>query len=369
MKMSARKPAIAVSAATALLVLAACGGSSSGDSGLKASDLGGSPEAGVVKAGALKGQSVQFVGYGGEIQEGQMKSLKAWATTSGAKITEDSPPDYAKLQAQVKSNKGSWDVVDVEDSWAAANCGTLLMKLDDSIVDRSQLPKDNQGDDCSVPFVATGNIFAYNADKLKTAPQTWNDFFDTKAFPGKRALYAGNPVAIFEAALMADGVDAADLYPLDVKRAFKKLDTIKSSLVFWTTGAQAQQMVESGQADMGIFWSGRVLGGVKAGANWKPVHDRPLLQYDVLVVPKSAPNPIAAMSLINFALGKTASEEGTQRTGYPGTNINAKPKLEPVVAEFQANVAPFKDPVTIDSTYWGKNVADYIDQWTTWING
>ena len=27
------------------------------------------------------------------------------------------------------------------------------------------------------------------------------------------------------------------------------------------------------------------------------------------------------------------------------------------------------DPVTIDSKFWGKNVADYIDQWTTYING
>ncbi|GAA3522943.1 extracellular solute-binding protein [Aeromicrobium panaciterrae] len=369
MSISSRRSALALSAAAAMVVLAACGGSSSDESGLTAGDLGGAPEAGVVKDGVLKGQSVQFVGYGGDIQKLQVGILTPWATKSGAKITQDSPTDYAKLKAQVTAGKGTWDVVDVEDSWAAANCGTLLRKLDDKIIDRSQLPEDNKGTDCAVPIVGTGNIFAYNADKLKTAPQTWADFFDTKTFPGKRGVYAGNPVAIFEAALMADGVAASDLYPLDVDRALKKLDTIKSSLVFWTTGAQAQQMVESGQADMGIFWSGRVLNGVKAGANWKAVHDRPLLQYDVLVVPKSAPNPVAAMSLINFALGEEASTKTTEGSGYPGTNVNSKPKVDKVTGEFQANVAPFKDPVTIDSEFWGKNVADYIDKWTTWING
>ena len=47
-----------------------------------------------------------------------------------------------------------------------------------------------------------------------------------KKFPGRRAL-RNHPIATLEAALMADGVAPDKLYPLDVDRAFKKLEEIK----------------------------------------------------------------------------------------------------------------------------------------------
>ncbi|MEV0186559.1 extracellular solute-binding protein [Streptomyces sp. NPDC050625] len=358
-----------LAAIAATTSLAACGGSSDARD-LTAADLGGGPpKAGVVAEGVLKGEEVVFVGYGGEVQDRQVKDLDPWVETSGATVKQDSPTDTAKLEAQVKSKKVTWDAVDATDTWAAAHCDDLLTKLDDDIIDRSQLPDDNKGTECGVPFVGTGNIFAYNADTVKNAPRTWGDFFDTKKFPGKRALYSGNPVGIYEAALMADGVAAEDLYPLDVDRALKKLDTIKNDLVFWSTGAQSQQMVESGQADMGIFWSGRVLNADRAGANWEPVYDRPVLQYDVMVVPKGSANPVAAMSLINHMLGKEYSEKITEGSGYPSTNKLAKPKVDKVTAKFVANSAPYTDPVSIDSKFWAENLSGYVDQWTTWING
>ena len=33
--------------------------------------------------------------------------------------------------------------------------------------------------------------FAYNTENLKSAPKTMKDFFNTKKFPGKRAIYKG----------------------------------------------------------------------------------------------------------------------------------------------------------------------------------
>jgi spermidine/putrescine-binding protein len=52
---------------------------------------------------------------------------------------------------------------------------------------------------------------AYNADKLKTAPTSWADFWDTKTFPGKRGLRKGAKYTL-EFALMADGVAPKDVY-------------------------------------------------------------------------------------------------------------------------------------------------------------
>ena len=48
---------------------------------------------------------------------------------------------------------------------------------------------------------------------------------------------------------MADGVDVKDVYnvlgtPEGVDRAFKKLDSIKSNLVWWEAGAQPPQLLQ-----------------------------------------------------------------------------------------------------------------------------
>ena len=45
-------------------------------------------------------------------------------------------------------------------------------------------------------------------------------------------------------ALLADGVPADKLYPIDMDRAFHKLDEIKPHItVWWTTGAQPAQLL------------------------------------------------------------------------------------------------------------------------------
>jgi putative spermidine/putrescine transport system substrate-binding protein len=57
-----------------------------------------------------------------------------------------------------------------------------------------------------------------------------------KGFPGTRAL-RNDPQTVLEAALLADGVPRDKLYPLDVDRAFKKLEQIKPDIAVWWTSA------------------------------------------------------------------------------------------------------------------------------------
>ena len=58
---------------------------------------------------------------------------------------------------------------------------------------------------------STTSCSATTSDKLKDAPKGWADFFDTKKYPGKRALRQG-PKTTLEIALMADGVAPKDVY-------------------------------------------------------------------------------------------------------------------------------------------------------------
>jgi len=87
-----------------------------------------------------------------------------------------------------------------------------------------------------------------------------------KKFPGRRAL-RNHPIATLEAALMADGVAPDKLYPLDVDRAFRKLEEIKPNVtVWWTSGAQSAQLLTTAEVDMVMAWNGRITALTKEGA-------------------------------------------------------------------------------------------------------
>lgn len=201
-----------------------------------------------------------FTSWGGTTQDAQTET---WATpytaASGTDVVQDGPTDYGKLKAMVEGDAVSWDVVDVEFDYALqAGAAGLLEPLDFSVIDKSALDprfvSDYAVGSFYYSFVLGYNPAAFGADK----PQTLADLFDLQKFPGKRTFYKWSAPGVIEAALIADGVDPAHLYPLDLDRAFKKLDTIKSEIIWWTGGAQSQQLLASGEAPIGLFWNGRL---------------------------------------------------------------------------------------------------------------
>ena len=136
----------------------------------------------------------------------------------------------------------------------------------------------------------------------EAAPNSWADFWDVKKFPGRRAL-RNHPIATLEAALMADGVAPDKLYPLDVDRAFKKLEEIKPNItVWWTSGAQSAQLLNDGEVDMEMAWNGRVSAVAKEGAKVAFTYNQGILQSTSLCILKGAPNLETAVSFLNEAV-------------------------------------------------------------------
>ena len=146
------------------------------------------------------------------------------------------------------------------------------------------------------------------------------DLFNVKKFPGKRCFYKWSFAGVLEATLLADGVKPDELYPLDLNRAFKKLDTIKKDIVWWSTGAQSQQQLASGQCPISLMWNGRVQAledsGVPVAMSW----DDNLTTGDMLVIPKGAPNIAAARKFIAYATSAEAQAKFATATGYAPVN-------------------------------------------------
>ncbi|MGE0237269.1 MAG: extracellular solute-binding protein, partial [Parvibaculaceae bacterium] len=98
---------------------------------------------------------------------------------------------------------------------------------------------------------------------------TWAEFFDTEKFPGRRAMMSYDAYAQLEAALLADGVPADKLYPLDVDRAFTFLEANKHKVaVWWDSGSQAAELVTTGEVDYALIYSGRVAYSKDAGMTY-----------------------------------------------------------------------------------------------------
>ena len=102
---------------------------------------------------------------------------------------------------------------------------------------------------------------------------------------------------------MADGVAPDKLYPLDVDRAFKKLEEIKPHItVWWTSGAQSAQLLNDGEVDMVMAWNGRVSALAKEGAKVAYTYNQGILQSTSLCVLKGAPNLATAIKFLNEAV-------------------------------------------------------------------
>ena len=99
-----------------------------------------------------------------------------------------------------------------------------------------------------------------------------------------RRLYAKVNGGLLEAALLADGVPADQLYPLDVERALAKLGTIREQILFYETNAQGEQYMSDGQASMGLLPDGRALHARRAGAPIDIQWETSLLHWSGLVV-------------------------------------------------------------------------------------
>ena len=117
--------------------------------------------------------------------------------------------------------------------------------------------------ECSVGTNFYSTIFAYNRENFSGGePATIEDFFDMKKFPGRRGMRR-TPQVNLEFALMADGVPLDQVYATlsteeGVDRAFRKLDTIKEHIVWWTAGAQPPQMLADGEVVMSTAYNGRI---------------------------------------------------------------------------------------------------------------
>ncbi len=310
-----------------------------------------------------------FVDWGGTNTDARIeKNIKPFEEKTGIKVTVVTPSDYAKLIAMVENGTTEWDVMNCNAYWGVyAGDKGYLEPIDYKVV-TEKLDKAVE-----LPFVVGAEVYdsviSWNKDKYtaETAPKNWAEFFDTKKFPGKRAMWQ-YPVTVLEAALLADGVPMDKLYPLDLDRAFKKLDTIKDSIVWWTKGAQPSQMLSTGEADLALAWSGRILTAQDQGSPVELTYNEGMRIAAGWVVPKGAPNRENAMKFINYVSSAEAQAGFSSMIPYGSTNPEAVKLLDSKqIDRIGQNPEQIKHEFYIDNDYWAKNLNEVVERFNAWL--
>jgi putative spermidine/putrescine transport system substrate-binding protein len=308
-----------------------------------------------------------FTSWGGTTQDAQKQ---AWATAfsskSGMNVLQDGPTDYGKLKAMIDSGNVSWDVVDVEQDYGVwAGTAGQAEKLDFSVINKADLDP-RFVTDYTVGSFFYAYVLGFNKQTYASSqPKTWADLFDLAKFPGKRTYYKWSAPGNIEIPLLADGVKPEDLYPLDLDRAFKKLDTIKKQIVWWGSGAQSQQLLASGEAPIGMVWNGRVFALQQDGAPVDMSWAQNLTAADLLMIPKGCKNKDAAMRFLALAVSPEGQAEMAKLTGYAPTNLKSAALLDDKTRAGLPDHYRGQN-VPMDIGYWAQHRAEIGKRWYDW---
>jgi putative spermidine/putrescine transport system substrate-binding protein len=319
-----------------------------------------------------KKASLTIISFGGAYQDAQRVAyMKPFSEKTGTQIQEgEYNGEYGLLSQRATAPSGSWDVVSVESGPCMRGGKEGIFALLPARVFEGKTLVPGAMRPYAAGHLVFSTLLAYNKETIPNgqAPQSWQDFWNTKRFPGKRAL-RNNPRGSLEIALLADGASSDHLYPLDVQRAFRKLNELKPSLVFWDSGAQPIQLLANRTVVMSSAYNGRVWDAVtkeKLPIAWQV--NQGLMETEFWAVPKNSAHQEAAFDFIAFSLESERQAEFANMIAYGPTNTAALAKVRPdILSAIPTSRDALPSQIMVDADWWAANESKVSAQWQEWL--
>jgi len=318
--------------------------------------------------------SITVVSYGGAAKRAKEKWLfPPFTEASGVRvISSEYNGELAKIKSMVDSNSVVWNIVQAEGPDILRYCDEgLFERLDWSTISDTRLLMDDAARECGSAVYTWGIALSWNADRLKTAPTGWADFWDVDKIPGKRALRK-RAIYNLEFALLADGVPVSEVYQVlatkaGQDRAFAKLDKLKAHIQWWEAGAQPPQWLAAGDVVMASSYSGRIAEAYKEGYKLDLTWNGGMYGMDYWAIPKGAPNQQAARDFIAFAVRPQIQQQLSENLPYGPTNLQAAANLPEELAHWIPNSPQnLKVALAIGDEFWSDHGEELEERFIAW---
>ena len=288
-----------------------------------------------------------------------------------------------EIRNQVESANVIWDVVDLTQADSLRACEEGLLESLGDITLPDGVDGTNFKDDfvdgalneCGVGVIVWATAFGYNKRAFgDTVPATIADFFDTKTFPGARAI-RNDPTVIMEWALIADGVARDDVYSTletqeGIARALAKMDNIKPGIQIWEAGLEPARMLNNNEVTMSSIWATTGAdASQKDGANFSVIWDGRVIELDLFGIPKGSQNKEEALEFISFASSsKSLADMASYLPNGPTRKSSLKLLSEDILAKIP-NGPAYEDNVFIlsDAEWWAANHVTMEEAFDAWI--
>lgn len=327
-------------------------------------------------ARAADAKQLTIMSAGGAWQTAQREAwYKPFAQKMGITFNEEVTDNgLAKVQAMVQAGNVPIDLATVETATVLQGGDSgVLQKLDYSRIAPREAFLEGSALDAGMGLDVYGDVLAYDTTVLKDGPTSVLALFDTAKYPGKRALRKV-PQNNLEWALMAEGAKPDEVYkalatPKGVDQAFRKLGTIKNSVIWWTAGAQPPQLLASKEVVMTTAWNGRIQNPIDHDhASFRIAWDHQILEYDMVSIPKGAQHEELAYKYLAYIAQPEIN-------GRLAEFIPYGPVVKAAISNVQENVvsklpnAPdhMKAYLVANPEFWGDYGEDLNRRFNAWL--
>ena len=338
-------------------------------------------------------ESLNIVSWGGVYEESQYKALfQPFSEKTGIPVNViQYNGGLSEIQEQIENQNVTWDLVDLTMADNLRGCRLEILEpiaheilLFADADDNTNTNHDfypNTLTKCGVGQVIYSTVIAFDPRQFSDEkPDSIEDFFDLEKFPGKRGLQR-KPIALLEWALMSYGIPKQEIYSLlstsrGLDLAFKKLDQIRSHIVWWDDASMPVELLKSSQVSITSGFNGRFFdAAVNQNLPVQVIWDGQLTDLSTWGIPTGAPNADTARKFIQFAVSSAQLAELTKYISYgparkSSNNLVTRHALtgidiRPYLPTFPANL---RLALATDHVWYSRTNKLISDRFQRWLN-
>ena len=355
--------------------------------------------ASAVFASSANAADMTVVSWGGAYQKSQQKAYtEPYSAANGVNFVWDESSGEAvnKLRLQAESGDISWDVVDVVAADAMRLCDEGLARVIDHDNELAAAPDGTPASqdfgslivsECFIPQIVysttwgvRNNVAEWNGAK----PTSVCDVFDTKKFPGKRAILSSAVNNMEWGAYCSRNWNRNqdDLYKMlatakGQQAAIDMWASIKDDLIFAASAADVPQLLADGEVVMGSTYNGRLFSLIAETGNTTVdiLWDAQVFDLDGWIIPANLPakREAAAMKFVKFATDTQRLADQSKYISYGPARLSSAPMVGKH-ADLGIDMAPHMptDPknaanmILTDYEFWADYRDDIDAKWEAW---